>query len=267
MVYVPYYDSRVVYGSWWWPDYQPVYWSPFPGYAYYGGLAFGFGRGISLRRDFFYGRFDWGRRHVGYGSHRPYYYRGGDFGRGWRNDRHDGRRNVGNRWNGSQPRWNGTQPRGNGTQPRWNGTQPRGNGAQPRERPQYFDGARPGQRVERERDLQRVSPAVRNVAPRFNADGVRPGGNRVRPERVAPLQAVAPGQAVASGQAVAPGQAIAPQQGFVRPQRPQQSVQRAAPQAEKPGQRSDHEGRGNGGGHRGEGGGNRGEGGGRGRER
>ena len=32
VVYVPYYDPRVVYGSWWWPDYPPVYWNPWPGY-------------------------------------------------------------------------------------------------------------------------------------------------------------------------------------------------------------------------------------------
>jgi hypothetical protein len=31
VVYVPYYDARVVYGSWWWPAYPPVYW------AYWGG--------------------------------------------------------------------------------------------------------------------------------------------------------------------------------------------------------------------------------------
>jgi hypothetical protein len=31
VVYVPYYDTRVVYGSWWWPAHPPVYW------AYWGG--------------------------------------------------------------------------------------------------------------------------------------------------------------------------------------------------------------------------------------
>ena len=28
IVYVPYYDPYVVYGSWWWPHYRPVYWHP-----------------------------------------------------------------------------------------------------------------------------------------------------------------------------------------------------------------------------------------------
>ena len=29
--YVPYYDPFVIYGSWWWPTYPPVYWAPWPG--------------------------------------------------------------------------------------------------------------------------------------------------------------------------------------------------------------------------------------------
>lgn len=32
LVYVPYYDPRIVYGAWWWPAYQPVHWAPWPGY-------------------------------------------------------------------------------------------------------------------------------------------------------------------------------------------------------------------------------------------
>lgn len=28
VVYVPYYNPYVVYGSWWWPAYRPVYWRP-----------------------------------------------------------------------------------------------------------------------------------------------------------------------------------------------------------------------------------------------
>jgi hypothetical protein len=28
IVYVPYYDPYVVYGSWWWPHYRPVFWNP-----------------------------------------------------------------------------------------------------------------------------------------------------------------------------------------------------------------------------------------------
>jgi hypothetical protein len=32
VVYVPYYDPRIVYGPWWWPGYPPVYWGPWPGH-------------------------------------------------------------------------------------------------------------------------------------------------------------------------------------------------------------------------------------------
>jgi hypothetical protein len=103
IVYVPYYDSRLVYGSWWWPDYQPVWWSPWSGYAYRGGYrAFGWGYGVRLSRGFFFGSMDWRNRYVRYSSHRPWYYRGGDYRQGyrWRHDRDH--RNVvrDSRWRG-----------------------------------------------------------------------------------------------------------------------------------------------------------------------
>lgn len=37
VVYVPVYDPLVVYGAWPWPDYPPVYFAPFPGYAIHTG--------------------------------------------------------------------------------------------------------------------------------------------------------------------------------------------------------------------------------------
>ncbi len=67
IIYVPYYDSRVMYGSWWWPTYQPVYWAPWPGYYYYGPrlrAGFTWGSGISVGPRFFFGRFNWRHRHV-----------------------------------------------------------------------------------------------------------------------------------------------------------------------------------------------------------
>ena len=90
IVYVPYYDSRVVYGPWWWADYQPVWWSPWAGYSYrtgYGG--FGWGYGVPLSRGFFFGSIDWRNRCVRYSDYRPWYYRGGDYRRGnrWTHDR------------------------------------------------------------------------------------------------------------------------------------------------------------------------------------
>jgi len=68
VVYVPYYDSNIVYGSWWWPAYQPVYWSPWPGY-FYGpryGLAFSWGFGVPIGPRWWFGAFNWPHRYVTY---------------------------------------------------------------------------------------------------------------------------------------------------------------------------------------------------------
>jgi hypothetical protein len=66
VVYVPYYNPIVVYGSWWWPAYPPVFWAPSPAYyvvpAY--GPAFYWGSGIVISAGFFFGHFDWPHRHV-----------------------------------------------------------------------------------------------------------------------------------------------------------------------------------------------------------
>jgi hypothetical protein len=66
IVYVPYYDPRVAYGSWWWPAYPPVYWAPWPGYYAYPGYPVGFawGPGIIVSSGFFFSTFNWHQRHV-----------------------------------------------------------------------------------------------------------------------------------------------------------------------------------------------------------
>ena len=66
VVYVPYYDPRVAYGSWWWPSYPPVYWAPWPGYYAYPGYGAGFfwGPGIIVGTGFFFSSCDWRARHV-----------------------------------------------------------------------------------------------------------------------------------------------------------------------------------------------------------
>src|SRR5258706_16239679 len=64
VVYVPYYDPRVAYGSWWWPAYPPVYWAPWPGYYVYPGFAFGWGTGVVVRSGFFFGGCDWRGGHL-----------------------------------------------------------------------------------------------------------------------------------------------------------------------------------------------------------
>lgn len=53
VVYVPYYDPYVVYGSWWWPAYRPVYWRPwYPRPA------------VIVTASFFSSSVDWHRRHI-----------------------------------------------------------------------------------------------------------------------------------------------------------------------------------------------------------
>ena len=65
VVYVPAYNPTVVYGSWWYPSYPPVYLPPPPGYvvgtALMSGIAFGIGVGIT---NSLWGGCDWGRGDV-----------------------------------------------------------------------------------------------------------------------------------------------------------------------------------------------------------
>src|SRR5258705_2423119 len=66
VVYVPYYDPRVAYGSWWWPAYPPVYWAPWPGYYAYPGYVAGFawGAGITVGARVFFSSCDCPAGHV-----------------------------------------------------------------------------------------------------------------------------------------------------------------------------------------------------------
>lgn len=68
LLYVPYYDPLVVYGPWWWPAYQPVFWAPWPGYvrAHRPGVsvAFWWGAPARLSPAFFFGGVDWHYRQV-----------------------------------------------------------------------------------------------------------------------------------------------------------------------------------------------------------
>lgn len=52
VVYVPYYDPLVVYGTWWWPTYRPVHWRPWTT------------RTVVVHPVHFPSRLDWQRRHV-----------------------------------------------------------------------------------------------------------------------------------------------------------------------------------------------------------
>ena len=62
VMYVPYYNPAVVYGSWWWPDYPPVFGSPWAGYGWNSGFAWGIGIGIGA--NFFFGGWDWRNHHA-----------------------------------------------------------------------------------------------------------------------------------------------------------------------------------------------------------
>ena len=61
VVYVPYYNPTIIYGTWWWPHYTPWYYRPY-GYGYGSavvrGIGFGIGIGIT---NALWGGCHWGR--------------------------------------------------------------------------------------------------------------------------------------------------------------------------------------------------------------
>ena len=58
VVYVPYYDPYIVYGTWWRPAYPPVYWAR-PSYYYRGYPGFYWGSGVHVSSGFFFSSFYW----------------------------------------------------------------------------------------------------------------------------------------------------------------------------------------------------------------
>ncbi|MFU8831165.1 MAG: DUF3300 domain-containing protein [Wenzhouxiangella sp.] len=62
VVYVPYYDPRVVYGGWWWAGYPPVYWSHPPRYR--ASVSFYWGPAYRVAPAFYFSSFHWSRRQV-----------------------------------------------------------------------------------------------------------------------------------------------------------------------------------------------------------
>jgi len=79
LIYVPYYNPAVVYGTWWWPTYQPVVWTSWPGYYVRPGMTRGYawGPGVHVSRNFFFGATDWHRRSVHVVNVNNYYYNPG----------------------------------------------------------------------------------------------------------------------------------------------------------------------------------------------
>src|SRR5581483_928684 len=74
VVYVPYYDPYVVYGSWWWPAYPPYHWRPWRGYVARPGVVVVWTPGIRVVPGFFFGGFDWRRREARVVRVDNYYY-------------------------------------------------------------------------------------------------------------------------------------------------------------------------------------------------
>jgi len=69
ILYVPYYDPLLVYGTWWWPAHPPVRWRPWPGYSIGPGYAAAlpslyWGPGIVISTGILFGAFDWPRHQV-----------------------------------------------------------------------------------------------------------------------------------------------------------------------------------------------------------
>lgn len=62
VVYVPAYDTRVVYGNWWWPDYPPVYWAYPSSYVFIGG--FYWGPRVYIGPRFYFSGCNWHNRRV-----------------------------------------------------------------------------------------------------------------------------------------------------------------------------------------------------------
>ncbi len=64
IVYVPYYDTRMVYGDWYWTSYPPVYWTPHHSVYVSHYRPFYWHSGIHISFNYFFSAFHWHNRHV-----------------------------------------------------------------------------------------------------------------------------------------------------------------------------------------------------------
>ncbi|WJG09630.1 DUF3300 domain-containing protein [Aliiglaciecola sp. LCG003] len=62
VIYIPYYDTRVVYGNWGWHDYPPYYWHRPTHYYWHAGLYWS--PRVYVRHSVFYGGFQWRNRYT-----------------------------------------------------------------------------------------------------------------------------------------------------------------------------------------------------------
>jgi hypothetical protein len=110
VVYVPYYDTRVVYGNWWWHNHPPYYWHRPEHSIFNAGLYWSIG--FNIRPSFYFGGFNWRNRHVV----ANYHYRS-HANRYWSNN-HNNRQVVRVK---EYPRWSHNQQHRRGAQHRING--------------------------------------------------------------------------------------------------------------------------------------------------
>ena len=110
VLFVPYYDTRVVFGNWWWQNHQPYYWHRPIHSVFSAGLYWS--SGFNIRPSFYFGGFHWRNRHVVANYHF--------------------RRNTNRHWSSGHnrrqvmrvkeyPRWSHNQEHRRGTQYRVNG--------------------------------------------------------------------------------------------------------------------------------------------------
>lgn len=64
IVYVPYYDPRVIYGNWYWYNYPPVYWAMYPGYVRPRHGHFYWHTGVHISFNYYFSAFHWHKHHV-----------------------------------------------------------------------------------------------------------------------------------------------------------------------------------------------------------
>jgi hypothetical protein len=74
IIYVPYYDTRVVYGDWRWSQYPPIFWHQPVHYAFHHG-AYYWHNPVHLTVGLFFGAMHWSNRHVVVHHHKSRYYK------------------------------------------------------------------------------------------------------------------------------------------------------------------------------------------------
>lgn len=70
VVYIPYYDTRIVYGNWWWPHHPPRHWHHPHDHIYVSGFYWGPRAHLGL--NFFSTSFHWHQHRVVYIDHRQH---------------------------------------------------------------------------------------------------------------------------------------------------------------------------------------------------